>query len=52
MNDLRNIRDFFPALNDDNLIKLLLYGNDLFNDNKNQSVLMRTIRLIKASKIL
>ena len=36
MNDLRNIRDFFPALNDDNLIKLLLYGNDLFNDNKNR----------------
>ena len=34
MNDLRNIDDSLPVVNNDNLRKLLLYGNDLFDDNK------------------
>ena len=34
MNDLRNIDDSLPVLNNDNLRKLLLYGKDLFDDNK------------------
>ena len=34
MNELRNIDDSLPALNQDNLKKLLLYGNYLFGDSK------------------
>lgn len=34
MNDLRNIDDSLPVVNNDNLRKLLLCGNDLFDDNK------------------
>ena len=38
-NNLRNIDNSVPALSD-NIIKRLLYGNGLFHDDKNQSILM------------
>ena len=47
MNDLTNIGDLLPVLNDNNIIKLILYGNELFDDNKNQSILMCNIKFIK-----
>ena len=47
MNDLMNIDDSLPALNDNNLLKVFLDSNDLFNDNKNQNILKCTIKFIK-----
>ena len=47
MNDLMNIDDSRPALNDNNLLKVFLDSNDLFNDNKNQNILKCTIKFIK-----
>ena len=47
MNDLRNIGDLLPVLNDNNIKKLILYGNDLFDDSKNQSMLMCNVKFIK-----
>ena len=43
VDDLRNIGDWIPALNDDSLIKLHLHYNDLFDNNKSWSILMCTI---------
>ena len=36
MNALENIPTSFPTFSDNNLISLLLYGDDKFNDTKNQ----------------
>lgn len=47
MNDLMNIDDSFPLLNDINLLKVFLDSYDLFNDNKNQNILKCTIKFIK-----
>ena len=39
-----------PALNNDNLIKMLLNDDDLFVDKNNQNILMLTIRFTKNSQ--
>ena len=44
MNNLGNIDDSLPVLNDNGIKERLLYGNDLFDDNKHWSILMCTIR--------
>lgn len=36
MNELRNIDESLPVLNDINLVKLFLHGNDFFDDKGNQ----------------
>ena len=38
------------VLNDDNLMKMLLHDNDLFDVKNNQNILMLTIRFIKNSQ--
>ena len=50
MNDLENIPISFSTASDNNLISLLLYGNERFNDTKNEKMLMSTIRFIKKLK--
>ena len=47
MNDSENISILFSTASDNNLISLLLYGNERFNDTKNKKMLMSTIRFIK-----
>lgn len=44
---MNNFDGSLPVLNDDNLIKLLFNKNDLFDDNKNQSIVMCTISRVK-----
>lgn len=62
--ETENITHYFPScnfynenwatlmnnFNDNNFIRQFLYGNDLFWNNKNQSILMCTLRLIKNSQ--
>ena len=43
MNESKNIDNSLPALNDDDRVKLVLYGNYLFDDNKYQSTLISTV---------
>ena len=50
MNNFRSIDNSFPILSYGNLIKLLLYGNDLSDDNKYQSILIRTIIFLRNSQ--
>ena len=50
MNESKNIDNSLPALNDDDRVKLVLYGNYLFDDNKYQSTLMSTVWSIKKSQ--
>ena len=50
MNDLENVPISFSTVSDNNLISLLLYGNERFNDTKNKKMLMSTIRFIKKLK--
>ena len=50
MNDLENIKISFAAVSDNNLISLLLYGNDKRDDTKNRKILMSTIRFIEDSQ--
>ena len=50
MNDLENIPISFSTVSDNNLISLLLYGNERFSDTKNKKMLMSTIRFIKKLK--
>ena len=50
MNDLENIPISFSTVSDNNLISLLLYGNEKLDDTKNQKMLMPTIRFIKKLK--
>ena len=49
MNDLRNISGSLPVLNDNNLIKLLVYSNGLLDALKVRGYC--TIRFIKNSQI-
>ena len=46
MTDWENITISFSAVSDNNLISLLLYDDDSFDDTKCRKVLMSTIRLI------
>ena len=39
------------SLNENNLTKILLYNNNLLDDNKNQSIVMRTIGFVRRVKI-
>ena len=39
-----------PALDDDNLIKMLLYDNELFHDKKQSEYTNFTVRFIKKFK--
>ena len=50
MNDLRNIDSDLPALRDENLTNILLYGNQIYDDKANQIILMHVIRYIKDSQ--
>ena len=50
MNDLENIPISFSTVSDNNLISLLLYGNERFSDTKNKKMLMSAIRFIKKLK--
>ena len=38
------------SLNENNLTKILLYNNNLLDDNKNQSIVMRTIEFVRRVK--
>ena len=49
MNDLENI-PIFVSVASDNQISLLLYGNDRFDDTKNQKILMPLIKFSKDSQ--
>lgn len=44
MNKLRNIDDSLLVLNDNDAKKLFLYRNDLFDDQKNKSILTCIIK--------
>ena len=44
---INDIDNSLPALNEDNLTKLLFYNNNLFDDNKNQSIVMCTVGFIR-----
>ena len=46
MNDLGNIPISFSRISNNNLISLLLYGDDNFDDAKNRKILMQTVRFI------
>ena len=52
MNYLANISNFFYMFSDNNLISLLVHGDDKFDDTKNQKILMSTLRFIKDSQRL
>ena len=46
MNDLGNIPISFSRISNNNLISLLLYGDDNFDDAKNRKILIQTVRFI------
>ena len=50
MSDLENIPICFSTLSGNNLISLLLYGVDKFDDTKDGKILISTIRFIKDSQ--
>ena len=50
MNDLRNIHSDLSTLGDENLTKILLYGNHIYDDKANQIILMYAIRNVKDSQ--
>lgn len=52
MNYLANISNFFYMVSDNNLISLLVHGDDKFDDTRNQKILMSTLRFIKDSQRL
>ena len=47
MNDLENIPISFSTVVDNNQISMSLYGNDKFDNTKNQKLLISTIRFVK-----
>ena len=49
-NDLRNIDSDLPILRDENLTNILLYGNQIYDDQTNQIILMHVIQYIKDSQ--
>ena len=50
MNDLEKIPTSFSPVSDNNLISLLLYGDDKFDGTKNRKILMSAIRFVKDSE--
>ena len=50
MNDLRNIDSDFPTLRDENLLNILLYSNQKYDNKTNQIILMHVIQYIKDSQ--
>ena len=48
--DAQKFSHFLFMVSDNNLISLLLHGDDKFDDAKNQKILMSTIRFIKDSQ--
>ena len=46
MSDLDNIHISFSTLSDNNLISLLQYGDDQFDDTKNKKISMSNIRFL------
>lgn len=51
MTNLRNIDNLVPVSNDDNLIILFLYSNDLFDNDKCQRILIHHEVLTNFTKI-
>ena len=49
MNDLMNFDRSLPSLSQDNLIIILLYDSDAFDNKKNRKILICTIQIIKDS---
>ena len=49
MNDLMNIDRSLPSLSQDNLIIILLYDSDAFDNKKNRKILICTMQFIKDS---
>ena len=49
MNDLMNIDRSLPSLSLDNLIIILLYDSDAFDNKKNRKILICTMQFIKDS---
>ena len=47
MNDLKNIDDAIMALNESDLLHVMLYGSKKFDKNMNISILTATIKFIK-----
>ena len=50
MDELNETDISFSTLNENKLIDLILYGSDKFDDKKNYSILMSTIKFIKDSQ--
>ena len=50
INDLRNIDSDLPTLRNENLTNILLYGNQIYDDNTNQIIVMQVIQYIKDSQ--
>ena len=50
MTDLKNINDAIMSLNENYLLRVILYGNKNFDNNMNISILTATIKIIKASE--
>ena len=47
---LRNIDSDLPTLKDENLTNILLYGNQIYDDQTNQIILMHVMQYIKDSQ--
>ena len=50
MNELNEIHSSFSSLNENKFINLVLYGSDKFDEKKDRSILMCTIKFIKGSQ--
>ena len=51
MNDLRNIGSDPPTLGDENLINILLYGNQKYDDKTKQIILIVTMKHVNRNCI-
>ena len=47
MTDLKNINDAIMSVNESDLLHVMLYGGNKFNNNINTSILTATIKFIK-----
>ena len=52
MTELENIPISFSTVSDNNLLSLLLYGNDKFNNSKNREISILTLRFNKVLQTL
>ena len=50
INELNEMHSSFSSLNENKFINLVLYGSDKFDEKKNRSILMCTIKFIKGSQ--